>query len=120
MVALSQKKCVPCTAGVPRLHHKEIDKLLKQLPSSGWKVVEERHLEKEYEFVDFRHALIFTNLVGEIAENEGHHPDIHLSWGKVKLILWTHKINGLSEADFILAAKSDEVYSSRCSTKACF
>lgn len=116
---LAHKKCVPCSGGVPRLHGKEIHHFLDQLGSS-WKVIDERHLEKEYEFADFRHALMFTNLVGEIAEKEGHHPDIHLAWGKVKLILWTHKINGLSEADFILAAKCDQVYATRCATKACF
>jgi 4a-hydroxytetrahydrobiopterin dehydratase len=116
---LAQKKCIPCSAGVPRLHGNEIQELLSKL-DSGWKVVEERHLEKEYEFADFRHALIFTNLVGEIAEKEGHHPDIHLAWGKVKLILWTHKINGLAEADFVLAAKCEQIYGERCSTKACF
>lgn len=116
---LSQKQCVPCSEGVPRLRGKEIDHFLKDL-SSDWKVVEERHLEKDYAFPDFRQALVFTNCVGELAEKEGHHPDIHLSWGKVKLMIWTHKINGLSENDFILAAKCDKEYSHHCTTKACF
>lgn len=116
---LAQKKCIPCSGGVSRLRGGEINEMLSKL-GNGWRVVEECQLEKEFEFVDFRHALIFTNLVGEIAEQEGHHPDIHLEWGKVKLVIWTHKINGLAEADFIFAAKCDEVFSDRCSTKACF
>jgi len=70
-------------------------------------VVDEHHLEKEYRFKDFRTALDFTNRVGELAESQGHHPDIHLSWGRVRLDIWTHKINGLTESDFIFAAKAD-------------
>jgi len=70
-------------------------------------VVDEQHLEKEYRFKDFRTALTFTNRIGELAEAQGHHPDIYLSWGKVRLAIWTHKINGLTESDFILAAKAD-------------
>jgi 4a-hydroxytetrahydrobiopterin dehydratase len=75
----------------------------------GWRVVEERQLEKEYPFKDFREALAFTNRVGEVAEAEGHHPDIYLAWGKVKLTIWTHKVNGLTESDFFLAAKADKL-----------
>ena len=74
-----------------------------------WKVVAEHHLEREYKFKDFKEALQFTNRVGELAEKENHHPDIHLSWGKVELTLWTHKINGLAESDFVMAAKIDEL-----------
>ena len=80
--------------------------LLQQL-QGGWKIIDEHHLEKEYTFKNFQEALAFTNKVGAIAEQEGHHPDIHLSWGKVVLLLWTHKIDGLTESDFILAAKCD-------------
>lgn len=116
---LSHKKCVPCSGAVPRLHGKEIEDLYNQL-NPGWKVVDGRHLEKEYPFPDFRQALTFTNLIGEVAEKEGHHPDVHLAWGKVKLIIWTHKINGLSESDFILAAKCDDEYAHKCTTRACF
>ncbi|HEX5133458.1 MAG TPA: 4a-hydroxytetrahydrobiopterin dehydratase [Candidatus Krumholzibacteria bacterium] len=76
----------------------------------GWKVVDEHHLEKSYEFADFATALAFTNRVGAIAEAEGHHPDIHLAWGRVGLTIWTHKIDGLTESDFILAAKADDAY----------
>lgn len=75
----------------------------------GWKVIDEHHLEKDYLFKNFREALDFTNKIGEIAEQEGHHPDIILSYGKVKIQLWTHKISGLSESDFILAAKCDKI-----------
>jgi 4a-hydroxytetrahydrobiopterin dehydratase len=105
---LSDKKCVPCTTGVPPLKGKELVEFAKQL-GNGWKVVNEHHLEKEYLFKDFLQALAFTNKVGAVAEQEGHHPDILLSYGKVRIQLWTHKIDGLSESDFILAAKCDTV-----------
>jgi 4a-hydroxytetrahydrobiopterin dehydratase len=75
----------------------------------GWKAVAGHHLEKEYSFADFKQALDFTNKIGEIAEHQGHHPDIYLAWGKVRLTIWTHKIDGLTESDFILAAKADDI-----------
>lgn len=100
---LAHKKCIPCTKGTPVLKGKELQKLLEQIPS--WHCVEEHHLEKSYTFPDFKQALHFVNQVGAIAEHEGHHPDIYLSWGKVTIQIWTHKIEGLSESDFILAAK---------------
>ena len=106
--ALSKKKCVPCTIGVPPLKGEQLQALYQHL-QHGWKIVDEHHLEKEYDFPDFQSALDFTNQIGAIAEEEGHHPDIYLAYGKVKILLWTHKINGLSESDFILAAKCDEV-----------
>ena len=74
-----------------------------------WRVVEAHHLEKEFTFEDFRQALDFTNVVGEIAETAGHHPDIYLAWGRVRITIWTHKIDGLTESDFILAAKIDQL-----------
>jgi 4a-hydroxytetrahydrobiopterin dehydratase len=77
--------------------------------NGNWMVIDEHHLEKEYVFKNFRQALAFTNQVGELAEAEGHHPDIYLAWGKVKLMIWTHKIDGLTESDFIFAAKVDEL-----------
>jgi len=77
--------------------------------NGGWQVVSEHHLEKEYPFKDFREALAFTNQVGELAKAQGHHPDIYLAWGKVKLTIWTHKINGLTESDFVMAAKADKL-----------
>ena len=74
---------------------------------SSWRTVDQHHLEKEFTFKDFREALVFTNEVGELAESQGHHPDIYLTWGRVKLSIWTHKIDGLTESDFVLAAKVD-------------
>lgn len=103
---LAKKKCIPCQGGKPPLKGAEISKLHKQL-GNGWQVINEHHLEKEFTFPDFRQALEYTNRVGELAENEGHHPDIYLAWGKVKITLWTHKVDGLTESDFILAAKCD-------------
>ena len=105
---LSKKRCVPCSKGAPSLKGEELSVLSNKLGNS-WKIVEEHHLEKGYTFPNFVEALAFTNKVGALAEQEGHHPDIHLAYGKVKITLWTHKINGLSENDFILAAKCDEL-----------
>lgn len=108
MSELSSRECIPCKGGTPPLAGREVAELLDRL-AGGWRVVDEHHLEKEYRFKDFRAALAFTNRVGELAEAQGHHPDIHLAWGKVKLTIWTHKINGLTESDFILAAKADKL-----------
>jgi 4a-hydroxytetrahydrobiopterin dehydratase len=106
MSLLAEKQCVPCRGGVQPLQGEAIRQLIKEL-QPGWKVVDEHHLEREYRFEDFRQALEFVNEVGELAELENHHPDILLSYGKVVLQLWTHKIHGLHENDFILAAKID-------------
>ncbi|UCG52564.1 MAG: 4a-hydroxytetrahydrobiopterin dehydratase [Candidatus Latescibacterota bacterium] len=106
---LAKKQCVPCRGGVPPLEGPEIKRLLDQL-SNDWIVVEDHHLEKEFQFDDFKQALDFTNRVGDLAEEQGHHPDVYLAWGKVKLVLWTHKIDGLTESDFIFAAKADGKY----------
>jgi 4a-hydroxytetrahydrobiopterin dehydratase len=103
---LTKSKCRPCSENEPALKGEAIAKLQRKL-TGDWKVIEEHHLEKEYAFKNFKEALDFTNRVGEIAEQEGHHPDIFLTWGKVKLQIWTHKVGGLSENDFILAAKAD-------------
>lgn len=107
MNALAQKECVPCKGGHPPLKGPELGKLAGQL--SGWQVVNEHHLEREYKFKNFKDALAFTNKVGELAESVNHHPDIYLAWGKVKLTLWTHTIDGLTESDFVFAAKVDEL-----------
>lgn len=101
---LAQKECVSCKGGVPPLRGAELNKLKKQL-GGNWQAPKEHHLEKEFKFADFREALDFTVKVGELAERVGHHPDIYLSWGKVRVEIWTHKIDGLTESDFILAAK---------------
>ena len=106
MSELANKQCIPCIGGVPPLKGGELSRMLGLL-GNGCKLVKEHHLEKQYEFPDFRQALDFTNRVGEVAEQQGHHPDVYLAWGKVVLTLWTHKIDGLTESDFILAAKID-------------
>jgi len=107
MSVLAQKTCIPCRGGVPPLKGEELDALQEKL-GNGWQIINEHHLEKEYIFADFRQALDFTVKVGEVAENQGHHPDIYLAWGKVKLTIWTHKIDGLTKSDFIFAAKADQ------------
>lgn len=103
---LAAMECVPCKGGVPPLEGKELDDLLSAL-GGDWRVIEGHHLAKEYRFKNFREALGFTNAVGELAEQQGHHPDIFLAWGKVGLTIWTHKIDGLTESDFVFAAKAD-------------
>jgi len=108
MTELAERECVPCKGGAPRLEGRALADLASDL-GGGWQVVDSHHLEKEYKFKNFRDALEFTNKVGELAESQGHHPDIYLSWGKVKLTIWTHKIDGLTESDFILAAKADNL-----------
>ena len=107
--ALAQRTCVPCKGGTPPLEHARIAELLKELGGS-WKAVDDHHLEKHYKFKNFAEALAFTNAVGAIAEEQGHHPDIALSWGRVGLTIWTHSVGGLTESDFILAAKADAAH----------
>ena len=105
MDRLSDKKCVPCHGGVPRLAGDEIKPYAEQVP--GWQVVEEHHLRRDYKFTNFRDALAFVNRVGALAEREGHHPDVRVGWGYAEIEIYTHAIGGLSESDFILAAKID-------------
>jgi len=107
MSDLARKQCVPCRGGVPPLSGKDLENLAKQVPQ--WKVINAHHITRAFVFPDFRQALTFVNQVGEIAEAQGHHPDILLSWGKAEVTTWTHKIDGLTESDFILAAKIDEL-----------
>ena len=108
MAALAEKECAACKGAVAALKGNELNKMKQEL-DGGWQVVNEHHLEKNYKFKDFREALSFTNKVGELAEAQGHHPDIYLAWGKVKVTIWTHKVNGLTESDFVLAAKADRL-----------
>ncbi len=108
MSDLATKTCVPCRGGVPPLKGEELAALEKQV--GGWNVIEEHHITRSFKFPDFLEALKFVNRVGELAEGQGHHPDIFLAWGKVEITTWTHKINGLTESDFILAAKIDQLY----------
>jgi 4a-hydroxytetrahydrobiopterin dehydratase len=106
-MSLAEKHCVPCRGGVPALKGAELDKLKAQV--TGWQVVSEHHLTKTYSFPDFLTALAFVNRAAAIAEAEGHHPDLLLAWGKVEAKIWTHKVDGLTESDFILAAKLDGI-----------
>ncbi len=107
MTELASKTCKPCRGEVPPLAGKELEALAKQVPQ--WKVVDGHHITRAFTFPDFQQALAFVNKAGAIAEEQGHHPDILLSWGKAEVTTWTHKINGLSESDFILAAKIDKL-----------
>jgi 4a-hydroxytetrahydrobiopterin dehydratase len=109
-MVLAEKQCVPCRGGIPPLTAEEISPLIAQI--SDWEVVENHHIQKTFKSENFRSALDFVNRAGEIAEEQGHHPDLYLAWGKVEVKIWTHKINGLSESDFILAAKIDRAYTS--------
>ncbi|MDH5526186.1 MAG: 4a-hydroxytetrahydrobiopterin dehydratase [Nitrospirota bacterium] len=106
MISLAEKKCVPCSGGVPALNAQTVGMLLQEL-GGGWRVLAGHRLEKTYTFPDFKSALAFVNRIGALAEAEGHHPDIYLTWGKVVLTVWTHAVDGLTESDFILAAKAD-------------
>jgi 4a-hydroxytetrahydrobiopterin dehydratase len=110
-MALANEKCVPCKGGVPPLKGEELERLTREL-GSDWRVVDEHHLEKEFRFKNFAEALAFTNKVGAIAEEQGHHPDIFLAWGKVRVTIWTHAIDGLTRSDFVLAAKIERALSS--------
>ena len=105
---LSDRECVPCKGNVPPIKGETLQRYQNEL-AGDWKLIDEQRLEKEYKFKNFRQALDFTVRVGELAERVGHHPDIFLAWGQVKLVIWTHKIQGLSEADFVLAAKADRL-----------
>lgn len=106
-MSLADQTCVPCKGGVPALKGEALAKLNAEIPD--WQVVEEHHLHKVFRFPDFQKALDFVNRAGAIAEQQGHHPDILLAWGKAEVTIYTHKINGLTESDFVLAAKIDRV-----------
>ena len=106
MNELANRVCVPCKGGIPPLKGKELKALQNQL-GNGWNLIKEHHLKKKWKFDDFESALNFTNKIGSLAEDQGHHPDIYLAWGKVGIKMWTHKIDGLTESDFILSAKID-------------
>lgn len=103
---LASKQCVPCKGDVPPLSGAALEALQAEL-GGGWRVVDEHHLEKEFRFGNFVDALAFTNRLGALAEEQAHHPDLHLAWGKVRVEIWTHKIDGLTESDFVWAAKAE-------------
>lgn len=105
-MGLAEKTCVPCRGGVPPLTRQQIEAMLPEL--EGWEVKEDKRLEKSFKFDDFAQAMRLANAIAEIAEHEGHHPDLLVRWGELKVELWTHKIDGLTESDFILAAKIDQ------------
>jgi 4a-hydroxytetrahydrobiopterin dehydratase len=107
MTQLAEMTCVPCKGGVPPLTGVELHRFSDQLPN--WKVVDEHHITRTFTFPDFQKALDFVNRVGAVAEQQGHHPDILLTWGKAEITLWTHKVQGLTESDFIMAAKIDRL-----------
>ena len=105
MSELAKRECVPCRGGVPPLSGDRVAELLGQL--DAWTVKRAHHLTRTYAFPDFAEALAFVNRIGVVAEQQGHHPDLFLAWGKVRVEVWTHKIDGLTESDFIFAAKVD-------------
>ena len=107
MTELAGKTCVPCRGDVPPLKGEELEELSRQVPD--WEVVDEHRLRRPFRFKNFREALDFVNRVGELAEEQAHHPDIELGWGRVGITIFTHKIDGLTESDFILAAKVDRL-----------
>ena len=108
-MGLADNTCVPCRGGVPPLEPAKTQELLGQL-ETGWELNAVGHIERMYTFSNFAEALAFVNRVGAVAEAEGHHPDLYLAWGKCKVEIWTHKINGLTESDFFMAAKADRAF----------
>lgn len=109
-MSLADQKCIPCRGGVPPLSDERTQELLTELGDS-WTLDSDGHLSREFEFGNFVEALEFANRVGEIAEAESHHPDLHVGWGKCRVEIWTHKIGGLTESDFFLAAKASRAFS---------
>ena len=109
MSELATRSCVPCRGGVPPLTAEEMKPLERGL-DAAWKIVDGHHLDRQFSFENFREALAFVNRIGEMAEDQGHHPDLLLAWGKVAITVWTHKIDGLTESDFIFAAKCDLLF----------
>jgi 4a-hydroxytetrahydrobiopterin dehydratase len=110
MSTLADRNCVPCRGGIPPLKGAKLEEMRHQLAEpNAWLVIDEHHLVRTYKFPDFKSALAFVDRVGALAEAQGHHPDILLAWGKVEITLWTHAVEGLTESDFILAAKIDQL-----------
>ena len=105
---LEGKKCIPCEGGVPPLSEKESNNLLDKI-NDGWQLIDNHHIERTWKFSDFQNALNFVNMAGVICEEENHHADFEIGWGRAKALIWTHKIDGLTESDFILAAKLDSL-----------
>ena len=106
---LVAQECIPCRGGIPPLRGAELAQLAEEL-GSDWAIIDEHHLEKEFAFPDFVTALAFVNRVGNLAEEQNHHPDLMLSWGRAMVRIWTHKIDGLTESDFVFAAKAEKLF----------
>ncbi|HOM13283.1 MAG TPA: 4a-hydroxytetrahydrobiopterin dehydratase [Rubrivivax sp.] len=107
--SLADQSCVPCRGGVPPMPPQRANELLREL-DGGWRLNADAHLEREYRFEDFKQAMAFANKVADIAEAQGHHPDLAVAWGRCKLEIWTHKIHGLTESDFYFAAKAERAF----------
>ena len=112
MSDLARKECVPCQGGVPPIEDSLRQELIVKL--NGWEIVNNHHLSKTYAFSNYAEALDWVNRISQIAEQENHHPDVFLAWGQVRIDIWTHKIDNLTESDFILAAKFDSLELSDC------
>ena len=108
-MSLADQKCVPCKGGVPPMDQDRAQELLQEL-EEGWHLNADGHLERTYSFSSFVDAMAFANRVGDIAEEQNHHPDLHVAWGRCTVEIWTHKIKGLTESDFYFAAKADRAY----------
>lgn len=108
MSELAKKQCIPCKGGVPRMGLEQAEEMIQQI-QSDWKLIDTHHIERVWIFPNFESALQFVNSAGAICEEQDHHADFELGWGRVKAMIWTHKINGLTESDFFLAAKFDEI-----------
>ncbi|HEU0200813.1 MAG TPA: 4a-hydroxytetrahydrobiopterin dehydratase [Burkholderiaceae bacterium] len=108
-MGLADQKCVPCRGGVPPMDEARAKELLREL-DDGWHLNPAGHLEREYRLQSFAEAMALANKVAEVAEQEGHHPDLCIAWGKCKVEIWTHKIRGLTESDFYFAAKADRAF----------
>jgi 4a-hydroxytetrahydrobiopterin dehydratase len=112
MSDLASKTCVPCKGGTPSLRGDALKALYAEL-DRGWDLVGEHHLERGFRFPDFVTALAFVDRVGAMSEEQNHHPDIFLAWGQARIKIWTHKVDGLTESDFVYAAKCDRIYAER-------
>ena len=108
-MSLADRQCIPCRGGVPPLEQERIDELLTEL-GDDWQLSDDGHLVRDFKFKNFVGALEFANRVGAIAEEQAHHPDLHVAWGKCRVEIWTHKIDGLTESDFFFAAKASRAY----------
>lgn len=108
-MSLADQKCIPCRGGIPPMEKSRAEELLREL-DDGWRLNADGHLERAYSFKNFAKAMAFANKVADIAGAEDHHPDLYIAWGKCKVETWTHKISGLKESDFYLAAKVDRAF----------